>query len=415
VAELTNSPTHRESSQGFRYPEPVDSLISQLAQPLSWLKLGFTLLVGYAVWRVVAALLRLVTPHVHHRVSVALRWLWGLSALYATLAACVYSLGLNSVPLLYDHGEMITKGFRASVGQVVVVGSVAFIAWNLVTLAARRIVPDAAGTSATEFNRRTVRVQTLTGVTEGSLRLVIIILTGISVLQALGVNATALLAGVSVLGLAVGFGAQSLIKDVFTGFFILLEDQYGVGDIIRVNGGTLSGTVERLTLRLTVLRALDGTVHLIPNGQVLTVSVSSKDWSQVLATFLVPGGADIDRALEIMEQVSGQLYEDPQWRGRFLSPPEVQGVTNLNSAGTEMRALLKVLPKAQFAVGREFNRRIRIAMNTADLGVPGPAPLEVRISQSPFDAAPAQKPPPDITKVDERQMNPEAKKADPPR
>ena len=402
-----------KTSRGFRYPDWVDALIVQLTQPLSWLKLGFTLLVGYAVWRVVAVLLRLVTPHVHRRVSVALRWLWGLGAVYGTLAAAVHTLGLGDVPLLYDQGAMIADGFRASAGQVVVVGSVALIAWNLVTLAARRIVPDAAGVA--EFNRRNVRVQTLTAVTEGSLRLVIVILTGISVLQALGVNATALLAGVSVLGLAVGFGAQSLIKDVFTGFFILLEDQYGVGDIIRVNGGTLSGTVERLTLRLTVLRALDGTVHLIPNGQVLTVSVSSKDWSQVLATFLVPNGADIDRALEVMEQVAVQLHGDPQWHSRFLSPPEVQGVTNLSSDGTELRALLKVLPKAQFAVGREFNRRIRVAMSAADLGIPGPAPLEVRISQAAFDPVPAPKPAPDITKIDERQMDPEAKKADPPR
>ncbi len=393
----------------------MDALIVQLTQPLSWLKLGFTLLVGYAVWRVVAALLRLVTPHIHRRVSVALRWLWGLSALYATVAAAVHTLGLSDVPLLYDHGEIIAQGFRDSIGQMVVVGSMAFIAWNLVTLAARRIVPDTAGVGVAEFTRRNVRVQTLTSVTEGSLRLVIVILTGISVLQALGVNATALLAGVSVLGLAVGFGAQSLIKDVFTGFFILFEDQYGVGDIIRVNNGTLSGTVERLTLRLTVLRALDGTVHLIPNGQVLTVSVSSKDWSQVLATFLVPSGADIDRALEVLEQVAGQLHADPQWESRFLSPPEVQGVTNLSSEGTELRALLKVLPKAQFAVGREFNRRIRIAMNGADLGIPGPAPLEVRLIQASFDPAPARKPAPDITKIDERQMDPEAKKADPPR
>lgn len=417
----------------------VDQLIAQLSQPVSWLKLGFTLLVGYAVWRVVAALLSLVTPSIHRNVALVARTLWALVAVYATLAAAVHTLGLSEVPLLYDQGSMIGDGFRASSGQVVVVAAVAFIAWNLVTLAARRLVPEAS----TEFNRRSVRVQTLTGVTEGSLRIVILILAGITVLQALGVNASALLAGVSVLGLAVGFGAQSLIKDVFTGFFILLEDQYGVGDIIRVNGGTLSGTVERLSLRLTVLRALDGTVHLIPNGQMLTVSVSSKDWSQVLATYLVPNGADIDRALEVMQQVASGLHADPQWRSRFLAAPDVQGVTGLGSDGTELRALLKVLPKAQFAVGREFNRRIKVAMDSADLGVPGPAALEVRLSHdsappltpdsaapgSPAIGSPASGKPgidkpvvvspatlgPTVTSVDERQITPEAKKTDPPR
>ena len=362
----------------------VDSLITQLSHPVAWVKLGFTLLVGYAVWRVVEQLIRLLTPYIHARLVRLLHLLWSALAVYGTLAAAIYSLNLLDVPLLYDQGALIAGGFRASGGQVLLVGAMAFIAWNLVTLAARRIVPESTDASPSAFTRRNVRVQTLTSVTEGSLRLVIVILAGISVLQALGVNATALLAGVSVLGLAVGFGAQSLIKDVFTGFFILLEDQYGVGDIIRVNGGALSGTVERLTLRLTVLRALDGTVHLIPNGQVLTVSVSSKDWSQVLATFLVPSGADIDRALDVMEQVVTELHADPKWKHLFLAPPDLQGVTSLSNDGTELRALLKVLPKSQFPVGREFNRRIRAAMNQADLGVPEAAPT-VTVLGSPIE------------------------------
>jgi moderate conductance mechanosensitive channel len=362
----------------------VEFLISQLSQPVLWLKLGFTLLIGYGIWRVIAALLALIRPSIHHRLSTLLFWLWTLAMIYGTLSATVYALSLSEVPLLYDQGELIASGFKASSGQVVVVATIAFVAWNLVTLAARRVVPEEAANNQAEFTRRNVRVKTLTSVTEGSLRIVIIILAGISVLQALGVNATALLAGVSVLGLAVGFGAQSLIKDVFTGFFILLEDQYGVGDIIRVNGGTLTGTVERLTLRLTVLRALDGTVHLIPNGQMLTVSVSSKDWSQVLATFLVPNGADIDKAIEVMEQVASDLHLDPRWQRLFLAPPKVQGVTDLRTDGIELRALLKVLPKAQFSVSREFNRRIRMAMNQADLGVPAAAP-NVTVLGSPIE------------------------------
>lgn len=388
----------------------MEELTSQLSQPVAWLKLSFTLLIGYAVWRAVAALLDLATPHIHRRITSALRLVWVALSVYATLAACVHTLNLTDVPLLYDQGQLIVDGFRASSGQVVVVIAVAFIAWNLVTLAARRVVPEASS----DFNRRNVRVQTLTGVIEGSLRIVIVILTGITVLQALGVNASALLAGVSVLGLAVGFGAQSLIKDVFTGFFILLEDQYGVGDIIRVNGGALSGTVEKLTLRLTVLRALDGTVHLVPNGQILTVSVSSKDWSQVLATFTVPSGADVDKALDVMARVANELYADPTWEKHFIQAPEVQGVTNLTSDGTELRALLRVLPKSQFPVGREFNRRIRIAMDSADLGVPGPAPIEVRISQDSGIGAPV-KAPLELEKIDERPMDEDAKKADPPR
>ncbi|MGI8746762.1 MAG: mechanosensitive ion channel family protein [Deinococcus sp.] len=336
-------------------------------QPLAGVRLAFTLLVAFAVWRVGAALLRQLTPHLGRGPALALAWLWGLACGYAALAAGAYSLDLREVPLLWEQGKLVAAGFRASSGQLVTIGAIAFIAWKLVTLAVRRLVPGADPTSA--FSRRTVRVQTLSGVAEGTLRVAIALLTGISALQALGVNASALLAGVSVLGLAVGFGAQSLIKDLFSGFFILLEDQYGVGDIIAVNNSTLSGGVERLTLRLTVLRALDGTVHLIPNGQIQTVSVSSKDWSQVVATVNVGPSADLDRALEVLEAVTGELYRDPAWAERFLAPPDLQSVTRLTADGVELRALLKVTPKSQYPVGREFNRRIKLAMDEVGIAV----------------------------------------------
>ncbi|MFC6591756.1 mechanosensitive ion channel family protein [Deinococcus lacus] len=153
---------------------------------------------------------------------------------------------------------------------------------------------------------------------ESTLKVIIVIISLIAVLQTLGVNATSLLAGVSVLGLAVGFGAQALIKDVFTGFFILLEDQYGVGDVVTVNtSDQLTGTVERLNLRVTVLRAMDGTVHIVPNGQIQTVSVSSKDWSQVVATVSVSYGSNIDRALEVLQAVSDEMHGDPKWGSTF--------------------------------------------------------------------------------------------------
>ena len=370
-----------------------DALTVQLAKPQVWVGLGLTLVVSYALYRLGRTLLRSVERFLHPRLALLLKWLLLLSVSVGWLASATHIAYLPDVPFLFDLGADIREGFRNSAGKVVVALAMAMIAWNLVGAATGRIVVE------DEFNRRSVRVQTLKGVVESTLKVVIVVVSVISVLQTLGLNTTSLLAGVSVLGLAVSFGAQNLIRDLFTGFFILLEDQYGVGDVITVNTGQLSGTVEQLNLRVTVLRALDGTVHIVPNGQIQTVSVSSKDWSRVVATVDVTYNANVDEALKVLQAVSEELYHDPVWNDHFLDAPEVQGVTALAPDGITLRALFKVLPKSQFALGREFNRRIKIAMDQASIEIPspqrsvsfGPGPLEVRLSR-PGAAVPAPAP-----------------------
>lgn len=361
----------------------LDELTFQLQKPQVWLGLGLTLLVAYALYRFGRTLLQGLDRHLNRRLLTGLKGLWGLMVAVAWLAVATHVAYLPSVPVLFDLGQDIMNGFRNSAGQVLVIVALALIAWNLIGSLSGRIVAEE------EFSRRTVRVQTLKGVVESTLKVVVVVISLIAGLQALGVNASSLLAGVSVVGLAVGFGAQSLIKDVFTGFFILLEDQYGVGDVITVNTGQLSGNVERLNLRVTVLRALDGTVHIVPNGQIQTVSVSSKDWSRVVATVDVTYAANIDDALRVLETVSNELYADPEWRHFFLEEPEIQGVTQLAPDGVTLRALFKVQPKSQYALGREFNRRIKIAMDQAGIEIPSPqrtlttskTPLEIRLTR----------------------------------
>ncbi|ADV68535.1 mechanosensitive ion channel family protein [Deinococcus maricopensis] len=343
----------------------MDTIRAALATPGTWVLLALHTVLILGLWRFGVWLTHILDRHLHPRLLRVLRVTWTVFMTYALLAVLTHLLRLDIEPL-YTHGEALGTWFRASVGQMLTVVILAVLAWHLVSAATNRIVPSE------EFNRRTVRIQTLKGVVESSLRISIIIIAGITILQNVGVNASTLLAGVSVLGLAVGFGAQSLIKDVFNGFFILLEDQYGVGDVITVNAGTLSGSVERLNLRVTVLRALDGTVHIIPNGQIQTVSVSSKDWSRVVALVTVAYQADVDAALRVMERVSNELYADPDYCEVFLEAPELHGVTRLAPDGVELRALFKVLPKAQWALGREFNRRIKLAMDAASIEIPFP-------------------------------------------
>ncbi|MFC4637995.1 mechanosensitive ion channel family protein [Deinococcus hohokamensis] len=371
----------------------LDTLTFQLLKPQVWLGLALSLLVTYAIYRFGRVVLRHLAPHVGPRVAAPLGWLWLLLVAVGWLATATNVAYLPDVPVLFDLGQDLGQWFRHSAGQTLVILALALIAWNLVGSLSRRIVPG----SEDEFNRRTVRVQTLKGVVDSTLKVVIVIVGLIGGLQSLGVNATSLLAGVSVLGIAVGFGAQSLVKDVFTGFFILLEDQYGVGDVITVNTGQLNGTVEKLNLRVTALRALDGTVHIIPNGQIGTVSVSSKDWSRVVATVDVTYNANVNDALRVLEAVSRELAQDPEWKHYFLDEPDVQGVTQLAPDGVTLRALFKVQPKSQFAVGREFNRRIKIAMDQAGIEIPfpqrslnfGTGPIEIKLTRDAPAARPA--------------------------
>lgn len=225
----------------------------------------------------------------------------------------------------------------------------------------------------TEFSRHNVRVQTLRSVITSSLRALIFLSALAAILSEIGVNVTALLAGVSILGLAVSFGAQSLVRDVITGFFVLLEDQYGVGDVVRVNGATgLAGSVEHLNLRVTVLRDLEGTAHIIPNGQILTVSVLSKDWARVVADIDVPHDLKLDTALELIGGVAQTLHDDPIWTEKFLEQPEVLGVQALGAVGVTIRTVMKVQPKEQWGLSREFKKRIKNAFDAAGLRIPMP-------------------------------------------
>ena len=242
-----------------------------------------------------------------------------------------------------------------------------------------------------EFSRRQVRLETLRGILVSTLRVFIVITAFISVLSEFGLNVTTLLAGVSILGLAVSFGAQSLVKDVITGFFILLEDQYGVGDVVRVNGKDgLSGGVEAVSLRTTVLRDLEGTAHVIPNGEIRTVSVLSKDWARAVSDVEIAQDVNLEIALELITKTATEFFNDPEWKDRFLEPPEVLGVQALTGVSVTLRTLFKVQPKEQWGVSREFKRRIKTAFDLA--GLRGPMPqmtlnMPASIAVKPSDAS----------------------------
>jgi small conductance mechanosensitive channel len=196
------------------------------------------------------------------------------------------------------------------------------------------------------------------------------------------VNVTPLLAGVGVVGLAISFGAQSLVKDFFTGFFILLEDQFSVGDIIEVEGR--SGTVERMTLRLTQLRGLDGTLHSIPNGTITAVSNRTRGWSRAVVEVGVAYGTAVDRAIEVFRDEVARFAANEEWAPLLDGPPEVWGVEALGDSAVTIRTVARTRPGQQWTVGRELRRRIKNRLDEEGIEIPFPQrSVHVRVDQAP--------------------------------
>jgi moderate conductance mechanosensitive channel len=171
------------------------------------------------------------------------------------------------------------------------------------------------------------------------------------------INIAPVLAGAGILGLAISFGAQSLVRDIISGFFILLENQFAVGDVIEAGGK--SGVVERMTMRVVVLRDLEGTMHVIPNGEMKVVSNKTRGWARAVVDITVPYTEDVDRILEVIRDEAAQFSTDPVWGLQLDGPVEVLGVEELRDNSVVIRTLLKTQPGSQWSVAREFRRRLK--------------------------------------------------------
>lgn len=267
--------------------------------------------------------------------------------------------------LLRLDGDELTRKLLSVAG----IWLFCYLAMRVVHLVARRIehaVDDGDDSVMSEREQRGHTVSQL-------LRSVALaVLIGLGALLSLNVfiDIGPLLAGAGILGLAVSFGAQSLVKDVIAGFFYLLEGQFAVGDIIEVAGK--SGVVERMTLRLVVLRDLHGVVHMIPNGQITMVSNKTRTWSRAVVDVGVAYGTDVDRALEVFRDEAVRFTQDPAWASQFDGPPEVLGVDQLADSAVTIRVLLRTTPGKQFAVGREFRRRIKSRLDREGIEIPFP-------------------------------------------
>jgi len=200
------------------------------------------------------------------------------------------------------------------------------------------------------------RAETLARVAVSMVRIFVWTVAVLLVMDELGLNLGPLLAGASIVGVAVGFGAQSLVKDFLSGFFILVEDQYGVGDVITIADTT--GTVEEINLRVTRLRATDGTVWFVPNGEIRKVGNAAKEWARSIVDVIVPNKADLNAATAAIAEEAAALAQDPAWAEAVLEAPEVLGVESLGADSVTVRVSTKTTPAHRAPLAREMRSRI---------------------------------------------------------
>ncbi|MBB4634407.1 mechanosensitive ion channel family protein [Longimicrobium terrae] len=220
------------------------------------------------------------------------------------------------------------------------------------------------------LSAQTQRARTLLSLLRSMGMVLVAILGVFMVLGSLGVNLGPLLAGAGVLGLAVSFGAQSLVKDIISGLFILFENQFGVGDVIRIEG--VSGTVEKMTLRVVVLRDVHGVLHIVPNGEIKKVSNLTRTWARVVLDVGVGYREDPDRVIGVLRDLGRELYEDPQWKPLLLDPVEVPGIEAFGESAITVRVMAKTLPLKQWDVARELRRRIKYRFDREEIEIPFP-------------------------------------------
>jgi len=290
---------------------------------------------------------------------------WWMVVVLALAAFITFLHDLKLEPL-HTWGAMLVRWMGARGLGILFIIAGTYAAYRLVGVMASHIkIPQ-----GTDFERQNVRKQTLLTVVESTAKGVVITIGSLLALANLGINVSALIAGAGIAGLAISFAAQNLVRDLINGFFIILEDQFGVGDVIRV--GDLAGGVERMNLRLTVLRDLEGKVHFLPNSQINKVTVMSRDWARAVVDVGVAYGADLDQAINVIADEAQRFYRDPEWADKFTDEPQMLGVNSLDDSAVTIRVMFNTKAKEQWGVAREFNRRIKNRLDAEGIEIPFP-------------------------------------------
>lgn len=249
------------------------------------------------------------------------------------------------------------------------------------------------------------RIKTLSRLFVGTGAVLIIIVATLMILSEVGIDIVPVLTGFGIAGIAIGFGAQYMIRDLIAGLFVLLEDQYNVGDVVRI--ANIAGIVEEINLRRTILRDLDGIVHVIPNGESGIASNFTREWSRVNLNISVSYGTDLDHAIAVINRVGAGLAEEPYWSELILGTPQVLRVDNLGDSGIEIKILGDTKPIRQWEVMGELRKRIKKAFDEEGIEIPWPH-LKVYFGSPPPRSAPTEaaappRPPSEVLPLDKEE------------
>jgi len=274
------------------------------------------------------------------------------------------------------HDDLIHFA-RYDLPKLVAILLLAFVLVRLLTIVTRKMV-EVSRRKSIHPSIRAQQISTVVGVVRSTGIFVILFVAGMQALQVFNINIAPLLASAGIAGLAIGFGAQTVVKDVINGFFILAENQFEVGDSVKVAG--VQGTVEEVTMRRTILRDGDGTVHIVPNSTIQIVSNMTRDWSQATLHVAVDYSENADRVLGILRDAAQDLYNDPEFHQDIVAAPEVPGIDRVSGREVDYLVLVKVRPGQQDRVARELRRRIKACLDKNQIKAAGPT--EVYVSKS---------------------------------
>ncbi|MCK4454268.1 mechanosensitive ion channel family protein [Candidatus Parcubacteria bacterium] len=265
------------------------------------------------------------------------------------------------MPWFFSHGIKIV---------VILIGAVLLIRFSKIFIEkfVRKLIKPEQVAKDPDAERK--REDTLIKIFNSTLTMIIWAIAVLMILPELGIDISGIFLGAGIIGVAVGFGAQYMIRDFLAGLFIMLENQYRVGDVIQIAG--IGGKVEDITLRKTVLRDIDGAVHHIPNGEIKVASNKSQEFSRVHLKIGVAYKENIDHVSQVLNQIGRELAEDPKWKSSILKTPEVIGIDEFADSAIIIKVLGETMPLKQWEIGRELRRRIKITFDKEGIEIPFP-------------------------------------------
>ena|SRR5688572_485758 len=360
--------------QSAAKPEALQPLLNLEAFAALALAALVALAIGLLAGQLTRRLLRAIEGDRFHTSAIANTTVKAVRRVTIVLSLLVLvfpALDLAGIePTVGLNREEVTHWLTRSGARLLLLVLLAFVANRFAASVIRRAESEISEGGDFRADERRKRAHTLGGTLRRFFSILIWTAAALMALRELDVDITPVLTGAGIIGLAIGFGAQTLVKDIISGLFLIAEDQVRIGDVIEVNG--VGGSVEDINLRTIVLRDLEGVVHVVSNGEIRTLANKSKDFSYYVIDLGVGYDDDTDQIVEVVRNTARELMQDPAYASSILEPLDVLGVDAFKASEVTLRFRIKTLPLKQWEVGRELRRRIKKAFDERGIRIPGP-------------------------------------------